>query len=432
MGILGGLGRKISAPDKSGLSIADRLAIFATAANGDFESALSIRNAPVKRAELERMKMLSAQAAGVLQPVRGEMREIPGQMRDFGVVDDDGGDISAAFGMEQGPSRMVQGPSRQRSPQETAAELAKYAGMGVDIKDLLKAAEYAKLDTKVGPDGLGYDPADASNVGRAFPTAPAGGWNDQSSGRPVTRMAQGYNEAVMGTKAAETMGVEATKSAYDLIDIPDGNGGTIKMPRSAYLGMIGGGKAGQQGGMGYTPPAAQLAGDKIVAEAGAGRLNDLRGAVAADAKITPILDQMESLLKGGNLITGFAADAQLATHRALAAAGNKESARKVADTQTYQNLTSRQVLPLVKALGSAQSITDADRKFTQAIVAGDIALDEETIRRVIEIGREQIRANATALQQMQGSGGGYQSGRTGPASGPRTSMGRSRITAVEQ
>jgi hypothetical protein len=316
---------------------------------------------------------------------------------------------------------MEQGPSRQRSPQEIAAALADLQGRvpGFNSKPFADLAAYAKPNLQLMNDQL-VDPATARIV-RSIPKV---GENQQltfdATGNPIGVIdLQGRFRSLADQAEATALGGERGK----LRDVPVGGGATRLMTGRDFMD----GRGGANSELGYTPPAAQLSADKIVAEAGAGRLNDLRAAVAADAKITPILDQMEGLLKGGNLITGFGADVQLQGQRALAAMGNKEAARRVADTQTYQNVTSRQVLPLVKQLGSGAGITDADRKFTQAIVAGDIALDEETIRRVIEIGREQIRANAAALQQAQSGGGGYQGG----ATGPRTTMGRSRILSVE-
>ena len=60
----------------------------------------------------------------------------------------------------------------------------------------------------------------------------------------------------------------------------------------------------------------------------------------------------------------------------------------VVATQTFMINRAKQVLPLIKALGSGTAISDKDREFIEKIVAGDISLSLETIKRVIEIENE--------------------------------------------
>lgn len=68
---------------------------------------------------------------------------------------------------------------------------------------------------------------------------------------------------------------EETKARFDLIPVPDGQGGTVLMPRSAAAQRLGGGQQapqaprGQPGGLGYTKPAGSVgeqAVDKGVAD----------------------------------------------------------------------------------------------------------------------------------------------------------------------
>lgn len=60
----------------------------------------------------------------------------------------------------------------------------------------------------------------------------------------------------------------------------------------------------------------------------------------------------------------------------------------VVATQTFMINRAKQVLPLIKALGSGTAISDKDREFIEKIVAGDISLSLETIKRVIQIENE--------------------------------------------
>ena len=128
MGILGGIG-------KQALNIAGRNFLGV-----DFEAQKR------KLAEIERMKMLSAKAASLFNPIPGQTREIPGQMRQMDVMGDGGDSIEAAFGpqMERGPSRMEQGPSRPPTSQELMLGLANIQGQGGDVEEYRKLAEFGK------------------------------------------------------------------------------------------------------------------------------------------------------------------------------------------------------------------------------------------------------------------------------------------------
>ena len=67
---------------------------------------------------------------------------------------------------------------------------------------------------------------------------------------------------------------------------------------------------------------------------------------------------------------------------------SSEQEDAVVATQTFMINRAKQVLPLIKALGSGTAISDKDREFIEKIVAGDISLSLETIKRVIQIENE--------------------------------------------
>lgn len=62
---------------------------------------------------------------------------------------------------------------------------------------------------------------------------------------------------------------------------------------------------------------------------------------------------------------------------------------KITNTEAFSALVGNQVAKLVKSFGSGTSITNQDREYAQKMAAGDITLDETSIRRIIEI-REKI------------------------------------------
>ena len=84
-----------------------------------------------------------------------------------------------------------------------------------------------------------------------------------------------------------------------------------------------------------------------------------------------------------------------------------EQEDSVVATQTFMINRAKQVLPLIKALGSGTAISDKDREFISKIVAADeagISLSLESIKNIIRIeeeyARKAINASNTALEQL--------------------------------
>jgi len=97
-----------------------------------------------------------------------------------------------------------------------------------------------------------------------------------------------------------------------------------------------------------------------------------------------------SALDLDKIYTGKLAPVQLAIMDIGKALGviSPEQEDAVVATQTFMINRAKQVLPLIKALGSGTAISDKDREFIEKIVAGDISLSLDTIKRVIEIENE--------------------------------------------
>lgn len=62
---------------------------------------------------------------------------------------------------------------------------------------------------------------------------------------------QGYGQIRAQNAGMETGAQEAAKAQYDLVDVPDGQGGTIQMPRAQAIQSMG---SGGGGALGRTPP----------------------------------------------------------------------------------------------------------------------------------------------------------------------------------
>ena len=97
-----------------------------------------------------------------------------------------------------------------------------------------------------------------------------------------------------------------------------------------------------------------------------------------------------SALDLDKIYTGKLAPVQLALMDVGKTLGviSPEQEDAVVATQTFMINRAKQVLPLIKALGSGTAISDKDREFIEKIVAGDISLSLETIKRVIQIENE--------------------------------------------
>lgn len=89
------------------------------------------------------------------------------------------------------------------------------------------------------------------------------------------------------------------------------------------------------------------------------------------------------LLDGG-MITGTGANWRLSAAKALATVGLTDGAT-VANTEAYMAARARDVLNLVKGLGSATAISDADREFANRMAAGQIDLSETGMRKILDL-----------------------------------------------
>ena len=300
-------------------------------------------------------------------------------------------------------------PQRQLgSPEVQNALLAGWAGKLPNMDGLVSILDKSRPEYSVDTaSGETYNKYDPSNAGKRFqrrevvndkivdPFAPGmigkripkigEGMIEDEDGR--IGVGQGYLESLARIEGARAGAVASVEAPYKFEDYTDDQGRPV---RAAQSTMAGRSFAGQ------TPAEREYstAAGKDAAE----REKGLREAVAADDKIMPLIADMKALLDSGNVVTGFGANEKLLALRAAAAIGDKRAQESVAATETYQNLTKRQVLPIVKQLGSGNGITDADRKFTSEVVAGNIELNEKTMRRVIEIAERQAKFNKSQLE----------------------------------
>lgn len=203
-----------------------------------------------RRAEQEAIRRAQLEAAGLLRPQ-------PGAMRPAQIGNEEGADIAAAFAPQ-----MEQGPSRERNPQEIAAGIADLAARtpGFNPKPFVDLAQYAKPEIAYDR-GMGYDKATGERRGAFHPELAEGERPlfDDAGNIVAVQNLGGVIESMAAREEAKARG----KTFGELRDVPDGKGGSRLMTGREYMGGAG---SGGEGGLGYTPPAAKLAADKVVAE----------------------------------------------------------------------------------------------------------------------------------------------------------------------
>lgn len=316
---------------------------------------------------------------------------------------------------------------------------------GADITQAMEALKAGQADIAVGPGGEAYDRKNADVDGRVFrnPTVVNDTVidlnNPKNEERQIPKVGEGqmlvkdmqgnfhvmpipgFAEAAAG-KAGQVAGAEAeARSRHETVTGVDSDGRPVTRRKSDITGATNGQPL-------VGPSEEQSTFNKKAGEAEAARYSEFKSAVDADERNAPLFKEMERLLDSGNLVTGFGADVRLNAERAMALAGDEGAKARVAATESWQNLTNRQVLPLIKALGASSAISDADREFTQKIVAGDIKLNEATMREVVRIGREAAQENRRRLEAYGRPGVSPGAQRR---SGPTTSGKGFRILSVE-
>ena len=289
------------------------------------------------------------------------------------------------------PERVMRrGPPSLR---EAQADILRAQQAGVDTKGVVDLLD------KTGPkpmvvNGWLRDGADPNNLDRYSEEAPAKGMRpvvDPETGKHVGWMnSAGTLQGLAEQEGAKTRAQEAGKSEYDLVEVPQPDGSTMKMRRSDALGQTFRGQA----------PADAIRANALATGEGE-REQALQGRAASAARQLAVLDKMESLLP--DVIAGFGADAQLQGYRALAAAGNAGATRKVAATETFLNQGRVLVSDIIKTFGA--NPTEGERKYAERMSGADAQLNPETLREGIKLQRERINRDLEAAGQGGGGRG---------------------------
>lgn len=164
----------------------------------------------------------------------------------------------------------------------------------------------------------------------------------------------------------------------------------------------------QQLGLRRAPPEVQrienLSGtlaEKIMGE-GVGRLSD--GLDAANKAVTSIESIDTSLENLDNMFTGYGATFRMDVARAARVAGiDISAADQIENTEQYAALAGARVADYITNLGAGTGLSDADRTFAERVVAGDIGMSPETMRRLLTIIRKQNVRTIKQYNSLRGA-----------------------------
>jgi len=121
---------------------------------------------------------------------------------------------------------------------------------------------------------------------------------------------------------------------------------------------------------------------------------------ASDAQIM-INNIEDSLPLLDTAITGIGADARLFLGRVAVFLGDDPSS--VVDTELYVAQAAPRVAAQIKALGSGTGLSDADREFTEKAVGGNIAMNAESLRRLLNILKNSSKGTIDQFYKVKSS-----------------------------
>jgi len=100
--------------------------------------------------------------------------------------------------------------------------------------------------------------------------------------------------------------------------------------------------------------------------------------------------EAKNLLDSG-ILAGAFADWRLEFGKALQQAGIKLNDNAIANTEAFAASRAKEVGRIIKLFGAGTGLSDADREFATKAAAGQITLNEESIRRILDINERAAR-----------------------------------------
>jgi hypothetical protein len=164
----------------------------------------------------------------------------------------------------------------------------------------------------------------------------------------------------------------------------------------------------QQMGLRKPPPEVQkienISGtmaEKIMGE-GVSRLSD--GLDAANKAVTSVESIDTSLENIDNMYTGYGATFRMDVARAARVAGiDISDANQIENTEEYASLAGARVADYITNLGAGTGLSDKDREFAEKVVAGNIDMSPETMRRLLTTIRKQNVRTISQYNTLRGA-----------------------------
>lgn len=359
---------KLSRADKAALFGAMLRDVGAGLSGGEVGAIGRARDSLAARQQAALQREMAAQAAGLFSPVA-----MPAP-----IMNDEGQDISAAFGSAGAPQ--ARSPL---APREMASKLAQMASMGLDISPYAKLAEFAQPDVRFER-GFRYDAKDPSSVGGYLPDLDKGEEPlfDARGNVVAVRNMDGSVKAA-AERAAAIKGAEARATApFDFVNVPTATGAPRTMSKAQAVGGD---------FMGQSPADAVAA--KVAAEAAATARTTLPTDLATvDAAITSI----------DNLVRDPAMKNRTGMMGLLPAIPGTEGAGF--DAQLKQ-LTGQVFLDAYASLKGAGAITEQEGKAATAAKARlEKAQTEADFRAALADLRASLQAGRQRFQQKAAGG----------------------------
>lgn len=116
------------------------------------------------------------------------------------------------------------------------------------------------------------------------------------------------------------------------------------------------------------------------------------------------INEAKTQLDAG-IYSGLGANAKLQFDKFLKMAGFEINGEKVFNTEAYAAATGKLVGKIIREFGAGTGLSDADREYAQKISAGTISLNEESMRKILDISdrafRVQIKFYNKGIQDMK-------------------------------
>lgn len=300
--------------------------------------------------------------------------------------------LAQGFGMGSGGAAGA--PQLPLLPGRTSQESFQVA-QGVGLPAYLKmfGEQSNQKPIAVAPGGTLVDPRTNQPM---FTAAQNGVQMQYGPSGPSAQMVPGYAQAAAQTAGAETLANEQARSMMDIIQVPDGRGGMISMPRSQAIQVMQqqsqaqNQPASQQGGLGYTEsPEAMKARESLASyEASAG----------------PMLETIDRLLnhpgKEGNFgIRGAVPNIPGSSASDFAAI--KDQLQGQAFLQGFQQLKGGGAITEVEGKKAEQSI--ARLQGSQSVESFNSAMNElkDVLNKGLERSREKASISPNSVRAQQ-------------------------------